>query len=202
MTTARIGRTLTKMRWRIIAQLTAAGVLLAAAVAAATDYVIATDLGAMWPRYLFPQRPQGIVIHHSATGPITDPAKVAEVIDKSHEERGWGVYFAGRVYHIGYHFVVLPDGQIIEGRPTWMPGAHCRGHNNTIGICLVGNFDCHGARPTYEQLRACAGLVKYLLRRHRLSEAKVYLHRELGQTACPGKYFPAKEFRELIEADH
>lgn len=45
---------------------------------------------------------------------------------------------------IGYHFVILRDGDIEGGRPLKSPGAHCEGHNHdSIGTCLVGrkNFD-------------------------------------------------------------
>ena len=43
--------------------------------------------------------------------------------------------------HIGYHFLILPDGTVERGRPESMWGAHTRDHNDTLGICLVGDFD-------------------------------------------------------------
>ncbi len=177
--------------------------LLVVAAGAAMDYCLASALGQLWPRYLWPQRPAGIVIHHSATPPVKDPAKVLAAIGRSHAERGWGIYFAGRVYHVGYHYLVMPDGRIVAGRPEWMPGAHCRGHNDMIGICLVGNFvpDARGRPqvPTDKQLRACVELVKKLLHRAHLPATKVYLHRDLGHTLCPGPCFPARRFRKMIE---
>lgn len=71
-------------------------------------------------------------------------------IDHWHRGRGWS--------GIGYHFVVLNgylkkgkynhffDGHIETGRPIddddkidpWEIGAHIRGHNHIIGICIVG----------------------------------------------------------------
>lgn len=43
---------------------------------------------------------------------------------------------------IGYHFVVLLDGTVEEGRPLHRQGAHVSGHNKTtIGICYIGGMD-------------------------------------------------------------
>jgi len=39
---------------------------------------------------------------------------------------------------IGYHYVILEDGTIQNGRPEYWTGSHARGHNDTIGICLTG----------------------------------------------------------------
>ena len=48
-----------------------------------------------------------------------------------HRERGWS--------DIGYHDVILISGEVQEGRPIRLIGAHCRGKNrNSIGICLIG----------------------------------------------------------------
>lgn len=54
----------------------------------------------------------------------------AETIHRWHKERG----FDG----IGYHYVILEDGTIENGRPNFWSGAHARGHNDAIGICLMG----------------------------------------------------------------
>src|SRR3990172_1704713 len=45
--------------------------------------------------------------------------------------RGWS--------DVGYHFVVLINGNIQIGRPLETPGAHVAGHNaESIGICYIG----------------------------------------------------------------
>lgn len=80
------------------------------------------------------------VILHCSDSPFGD----ALLINEWHVERGWNM--------IGYHFVVLngvrrsknikndlDDGKIEEGRPLSMQGAHCYGHNDSVGICLIGN---------------------------------------------------------------
>lgn len=62
----------------------------------------------------------------------------AETIHKWHLKRG----FSG----IGYHFVILEDGTIENGRPEYWRGAHAKGHNRTLGICLIGEGDFTAAQ--------------------------------------------------------
>ncbi len=54
----------------------------------------------------------------------------AETIHNWHLERGWD--------GIGYHFVILEDGTVEAGRPPYWKGSHARGHNDALGICLIG----------------------------------------------------------------
>ncbi len=68
-----------------------------------------------------------IVIHHSATGPIT-----MERIREWHIAKGWS--------NIGYPYVVERDGTLRYGRPLFQRGAHCPPFNqHSIGICIVGD---------------------------------------------------------------
>ena len=86
-----------------------------------------------------------IVIHCSATpnGVYVSPAQ----IDAWHAARGFhrdpaavADYRPSRALgHIGYHWVITPDGRQHTGRSTEEVGAHVAGHNeHTIGICMVG----------------------------------------------------------------
>ena len=55
----------------------------------------------------------------------------AETIRKWHLERGFN--------DIGYHYVILKNGDIETGRGIELVGAHCSGHNTlSIGVCLEG----------------------------------------------------------------
>lgn len=77
-----------------------------------------------------PARAEGIdmtsaVIHHSASPDVS-----AKTIDRWHKERGWS--------GIGYHFVIRANGTIEKGRPLNKIGAHAKGRNNYVGICLTG----------------------------------------------------------------
>ncbi len=116
----------------------------------------------------------GIVLHHAAVS----SASVEAVHNYHRHENGW----AG----IGYHFYVRKDGTVYRGRPeNWM-GAHTTGHNDKIGICAEGNFDTETMRK--EQQQALSELIAYLFDKY--GEVKVYRHRDLDNTACPGENLP------------
>jgi hypothetical protein len=143
--------------------------------------------------------PVGIVFHHSETaaayhGIRIDATKLDEIHYRDHQ---WGVEFQGKVYHIGYHYVILPDGQWQQGRPDHCPGAHARGHNNWLGICLIGNFDTRSPRygewprrPTRAQILATIQLCKKLIAQYKIPPERIRRHRDVGDTLCPGNRFP------------
>src|SRR5215469_2691225 len=79
--------------------------------------------------------PSGIVIHHLAVPPEIVPHLRIGEIDDLHRNRGYGAFFWGRLFHIGYHYVILPDGTILRGRPERLRGAHTFGYNHYLGIC-------------------------------------------------------------------
>lgn len=102
-----------------------------------------------------------IIVHCSATPPEMEVD--VDLIRKWHTDpvpdgNGWS--------DIGYHFVVLRDGTVQEGRPIERSGAHCRGRNShSIGICLVGGVDAD-LKPefnfTSEQAQALRELIDSL----------------------------------------
>lgn len=138
-------------------------------------------------------KPVGIIIHHSLTkdGKTEDWAS----IKRYHmEEKGWA--------DIGYHAgVERVDDKLtaLTGRPLNMQGAHCEGHNDTIGICVVGNFDL--APPDGRLLDYAAMLVAGFLRMYPfLGINDIHKHHEYAAKSCPGTKFPWKEFLRTVEA--
>ncbi|RCL00948.1 MAG: hypothetical protein JSC189_001041 [Candidatus Tokpelaia sp. JSC189] len=120
-----------------------------------------------------------ILIHCSATAEGKDFD--AHDIDRWHRERGWD--------GIGYHFVVLCNGEIESGRPIEKIGAHTRGHNaDSIGICYIGGLARIGKEPkdtrTPIQKTALACLCKDLLKKYP-SIKKISGHNEYAAKACP-----------------
>jgi hypothetical protein len=155
--------------------------------------------------------PRGIILHHTATGPTFAGRRVdAALIDEWHARRGFACRDAtGRTYHIGYHFLILPDGTIERGRPETAMGAHARHHNDTLGVCLVGSFDRRdnpwggkgSLEPTAQQIASLRALLAALMIRYQLGPADVALHREVvATTACPGDRFPARAIRAGLRA--
>jgi len=142
--------------------------------------------------------PTGIVIHHSATPGIIHGRYVgAAFIDRSHQQRGFAIAYRGKVYHIGYHYVIREDGVIEPGRPEHCPGAHSKTHNDYLGICLVGNFSAEHnphfwtpSRPTPAQLHSLVWLCERLMAKYDIPPDRVVRHCDVRDTACPGDRFP------------
>ncbi len=177
------------------------GALLVAAVLLMVTGALVYRGGPEWLAAWLRGKPPGIVIHHSATPAVVRGQPVtAAVLDQAHAGRGWGRRdSSGRVYHIGYHYVVLADGTVQAGRPEGMRGAHCDGHNDMLGICLVGDFTAE--RPPAAQLRAAEDLTRRLMAKYHLSPSQVHRHCDLDSTECPGKKFPWQRFREALMSD-
>lgn len=149
--------------------------------------------------------PSGIIIHHSALPNVErEPQNYLTLIDKIHKKRSYGIFYWGRTYYIGYHYLILPDGTLVKGRPDRCQGAHARGFNSFLGICLIGDFSTnHNPRgelglttPTEAQMQTLASLCRKLMDRYAISTDQVFKHNDVNMdTECPGDRFP---FQELI----
>lgn len=155
-----------------------------------------------------------VIIHCSATQPAWAADKTIQwkrdEIDTWHKDRGFGATFEGQTYHIGYHWLIDRNGNLLAGRPEGLAGAHVAGHNsNSIGVCLIGghgssakdNFEDHF---TPEQATTLRMLLSSLNARYP-SIKKVSGHNEYANKACPGfevtpwlKREPAPEPRTSI----
>jgi N-acetylmuramoyl-L-alanine amidase len=152
--------------------------------------------------------PSGIIIHHSAVAPRLDGAPInAALIDGIHKRRGYGIFYWGKFYNIGYHYVILPDGTVEKGRPELLQGAHAKGHNSYIGICLIGNFssvdNVDGTRglsePTESQLDALIELSRSLQTRYGFPRTQILRHSDVNPNSeCPGDRFPFGEFLKRL----
>ena len=114
----------------------------------------------------------GFVLHHAAA------SGSVETVHGWHLNNGW----AG----IGYHFYVRKDDTVYRGRPENWIGAHTVGHNEKIGICAEGNYEKETMPDV--QRNAISALIAYLWDKY--GNVKVYGHRDLDATACPGKNYP------------
>ena len=118
--------------------------------------------------------PNGIVLHHAAASNAS-----VETVHGWHKGNGW--------IGIGYHFYVRKDGSVYRGRPENWVGAHTVGHNSTkLGICAEGNFETETMSEA--QKNAIIELLAYLFGKY--GNLKVYKHKDLNSTACPGKNYP------------
>lgn len=114
-----------------------------------------------------------IVVHYSASPDVS-----ASTIRQWHLDRGFS--------DIGYHFVIRSNGNIEAGRNVNIVGAHARGHNNyTVGICLTGS-NSYSWYPTSSQITSLKRLIREIMNKQTNCK-KIFLHRELNYTNCPGR---------------
>jgi len=134
-----------------------------------------------------------IVIHHSAT-----PSGNIMQIDRMHRARGWE--------GIGYDFVICngnggKDGEIqVTYRWTQQKrGAHAGiNHYNKhgIGICLIGNFENNA--PSKKQTESLRQLVRFLMEYCQISGYRIFGHKELKATLCPGRLLPLPQLKKEL----
>lgn len=131
-----------------------------------------------------------ITVHHSAEsqdenagGSLQETAAALRRIQKVHmdagdPEHGWA--------DIGYHFLIDGAGRVLEGRELAWQGAHARGANNrdNIGVCLLGDFSRRSPSPA--ATAALQRVLDDLRSRYSVPGTRVYLHKELTSTDCPG----------------
>ncbi|MGE4413433.1 MAG: peptidoglycan recognition family protein [Candidatus Caldatribacteriota bacterium] len=135
-----------------------------------------------------------IVLHHSGT-----PSGNVDIFRRYHQSLGW--------CDVGYHFVITngnggPDGEIQEGRPLDMVGAHCKPRNkDSVGIAFVGDFE--KSVPTEKQMKALETLIVKLSDKGiKLPTERIIGHREAGvQTLCPGKNLDMNRIRDRFKKD-
>lgn len=119
-----------------------------------------------------------LIVHCSATKPSMDiGAREIRIWHKT--GNGW--------LEIGYHYVIRRNGEVENGRPDDVVGAHCHGHNlDSVGICLVGGIDEEGNSAenfTKEQFDALRETLLQLQTKY--SNAKVFGHRDFAAKDCP-----------------
>lgn len=117
-----------------------------------------------------------LVLHH-----IEAEFATAEDIHMWHRQNGWN--------GAGYNIYIRKDGSVIVMRGNNI-GAHCQGFNSVAyGIAVEGNYDVEKEMPKL-QFNA---LVKYI--KTNFPKLEIKLHKELGNTACPGRYFPIENIK-------
>lgn len=86
---------------------------------------------------------------------------------------------------IGYHYIVDRAGTVWAGRDVRYQGAHVSEQNeHNVGVMCLGNFNKQS--PTDAQLTALRATVAALAGYYNVPRNRIYTHRELGPTSCPG----------------
>jgi hypothetical protein len=97
-----------------------------------------------------------LIVHHSAGTNVSNnwSAVVASIFDFHVSSNGW--------QDVGYNWLIDPNGVIYEGRGGGdnVRGAHmCGYNNNTMGVCLLGNFEV--AQPTDTMMQSLTRLLSW-----------------------------------------
>ena len=148
----------------------------------------------------------GIVIHHTGVIPGKNavPRKKRD-IDEYHRELGFEILCFGHVYHVAYHYLIMPDGKVKAGRPENCQGAHALGYNSYLGISVVGDFssednpatgDKGPAEPSAKQVASLIKLCRRLKDRYSIPLQHIVRHSDISSTKCPGDRFP---FRSVLD---
>jgi len=128
--------------------------------------------------------PRMFTLHHTQGHFPKDYAEAVQemqfIQDYHQNGRGW--------IDIGYHFLIDPQGDIFEGRPINVVGAHVKNWNTgNVGISIMGNYHPPvSQQPTKETLYTFTEMGKYLKTTYNISVSSFYAHREIGPTDCPG----------------
>jgi N-acetylmuramoyl-L-alanine amidase len=147
--------------------------------------------------------PTGIVIHHTAAIQSDKLPKGEKEVDSYHQQRGFKIECSGKVYHVAYHYLILPNGTVQHGRPDRCEGAHARGYNSYLGISLIGDFsrrDNHDGskgpeNPSDKQMKALEELCRSLQQKYNIPLQHIVRHSDIASTDCPGDQFP---FNQLL----
>jgi LysM repeat protein len=132
-----------------------------------------------------------VIVHHSATTQGS-----AKSFHQAHLRRGMANGLA-------YHFVIgngrgSADGEIEVGH-RWrgqLNGGHVKNewfNGNSVGICLVGNFE--KSKPTTRQMQSLHHLLGHLKGGGLFNrQLRLFAHKELPreQTLCPGRHLDLK----------
>jgi len=132
------------------------------------------------------RRVNRLVVHHTATS----KDKTVEDIRQMHYANGWS--------DIGYHYVVR-YGEVLDGRPVGLVGAHAYGHNTgSIGITTVGNWSIE-PMPA-ETFEALTDMLTELCIDYNLHPAAIRAHRELegAATECCGLLVDMDVLRDVV----
>jgi hypothetical protein len=148
--------------------------------------------------------PRFAVIHHTAGSnsyaASDSPAIMRSMYSYHTQTRGWA--------DLGYNLVVDKYGQVFEGRAGGVDrgvvGAHASGFNSgSIGVSVIGNYDTVDIPDIALQRVADVVAWKYGIHNIDAGAARTVsvngttlnttaMHRDVGQTACPGRFFVAK----------
>ena len=124
-----------------------------------------------------------VTVHHQGGRPSISRKKNSVICEI---DAIYGGHKRKRYGDIAYHFIVDYAGCVWEGRSLAYEGAHVSHQNdNNLGILVLGNFEKQA--PSTESLDSIEKLVVLLRGHFGIKHHRVYGHRDIGSSLCPGK---------------
>ena len=117
------------------------------------------------------------LIVHSEGSPVITNAPRVDIVNQEHRQRfdmrsslGWWV---------GYTYFIEKSGKVIQCRKDTEEGAHTKGYNMNIGICLAGNGDVEV--PTPAQVLSLKNLLEEKSKLYNIQKENIVPHRHFLQ---------------------
>lgn len=133
---------------------------------------------------------EDVSIHHSATKQL--PATTTTAMEAAQmrllEDIGHGRFSRPDFPRTGisYNVNIFPSGRAWQGVSFGRRGTHTDRRNSTVrSICFVGNYEIH--EPTTAQLATARAIIAAGRGDTWERSAKVFGHRDIKSTACPGR---------------
>ena len=130
-----------------------------------------------------------VFVHHSVTAHLSADASIAAEAEQMRalESVGQSRFGTG----ISYNVVIFPSGRAYQGVSWNRRGTHTGGRNSTSrSICFAGNYET--TTPTSAQISTAAAIYREGKDRWWTRDAPLRGHRDVSQTACPGRHLYAR----------
>ncbi|MGW2091292.1 peptidoglycan recognition protein family protein [Promicromonospora sukumoe] len=128
-------------------------------------------------------------VHHSVTAQLSPGASVAAEAEQMRALESVGQTRFGT--GISYNVVIFPSGRAYQGVSWNRRGTHTGGRNSTSrSICFAGNYEANN--PTAAQISTAAAIYGAGKDRWWTRGAPLGGHRDVSQTACPGRNLYAR----------
>ncbi|GAA2228771.1 hypothetical protein GCM10010413_26520 [Promicromonospora sukumoe] len=128
-------------------------------------------------------------VHHSVTAQLSPGATVAAEAEQMRALESVGQTRFGT--GISYNVVIFPSGRAYQGVSWNRRGTHTGGRNSTSrSICFAGNYEANN--PTAAQISTAAAIYGAGKDRWWTRGAPLGGHRDVSQTACPGRNLYAR----------
>ncbi len=138
----------------------------------------------------YPTRNKWIVIHHSASS----HDNLTSIRNFHKQQHGW--------VEAGYHLILsngytnIPTGHL-EATNRYRLSSYSMASRNPkynlrgIHLCVIGNYENH---PPSEDIKSSLiSAINLLQKKYRIPDEHILLHRDIGQTLCPGKHITKEQ---------